>query len=89
MRRTLRAPWVYVSFCSLSCVIFGRITAASEEAFEEAVPAGECSVRIVLPDATQELMASQYVPRIKKSCDGLTIAVELKTRPWLNISAGI
>jgi hypothetical protein len=36
-------------------VILGRIREASEDAFEDAVPAGECSLRIVVPAAMQEL----------------------------------
>jgi hypothetical protein len=38
-------------------VILGRIREASEEALDDAVPEGECSLRIVVPAAMQELRA--------------------------------
>jgi len=44
-----------VSFCAEVCVILGRMRDAREEALEEAVPDGECSLKIVVPAAMQEL----------------------------------
>ena len=65
--------------------------AASDDAFREAVPDGECSHRIVVPAAMQELGCTAYV----RACDnlpeigrrrGCTIGGVLKTRtPWLLI----
>lgn len=45
------------------CEILGRIIAASEDALSEAVPAGECSLKMVVPAAMQELRG-QYSGRI-------------------------
>ena len=60
--------------------------AASDDAFREAVPDGECSHRIVVPAAMQELGCTAYV----RACDHLpeigrrrgcrTIGGALKTR---------
>ena len=53
-----------MSFWALLCEILGRIMAASDDAFKEAVPGGECSLRVVVPAAMQEL---GYV----RACDHL------------------
>ncbi len=47
-------PWVYVSFCGVECVIFGRTMEEREEALEE----GEetCSARMVVLWAMQALV---------------------------------
>jgi hypothetical protein len=46
---------VYVSFCDCSWLIFGRMMEAREEAAVEEEPGAECSARIVLRWAMQEL----------------------------------
>lgn len=44
-----------VSFCGLSCVIFGRMMEASDEAALDELPGEECSARMVVRCAMQEL----------------------------------
>jgi hypothetical protein len=46
---------VKVSFCGLSCVIFGRMMEASDEAAVDELPGEECSARIVVRWAMHEL----------------------------------
>lgn len=44
-----------VSFCGLSCEIFGRMMEASDEAALDELPGEECSARMVVRCAMQEL----------------------------------
>lgn len=51
---------MYVSFWDFSCVIFGRMIDASEEAEVDEVPGDECSARIVVRWAMQALLVVSY-----------------------------
>lgn len=44
-----------VSFCGLSCVIFGRMMDASDEAVVDEAPGDECSAKMVVRCAIHEL----------------------------------
>lgn len=98
-----------MSFCAVLCWILGRIREAREEAFDDAVPGCECSARMVVPWAMQELwgaLGQMAVPAVaggRRDCraagtaeprgsrgDGgvLTIAGELRRRPWCRWSSG-